>query len=85
MIVSERGNLTGGIFLSISRMSTVKIRARSLFRTPLSRIGATGADSGVNRRGFPRLCTAPAGPSQVVHRHLEFRTCRNLPPRCKVE
>ena len=49
MIVSERGNLTGGIFLSISRMSTVKIRARSLFRTPMSRIGAEVAGSGLWR------------------------------------
>jgi hypothetical protein len=46
MIVSERGNLTGGIFLSPGRMSTVKIRSRSLFRTPGSRIGAGRAGSG---------------------------------------
>jgi hypothetical protein len=44
--VAELGNLTGGILLSLRRMSTVKIRARSLFRTPLSRIGAAEADSG---------------------------------------
>lgn len=50
MIVSERGNLTGGIFLSLSRMSTVKIRARSLFRIPMSRIGAEGAGSGPGER-----------------------------------
>src|SRR5712691_601660 len=31
------------IFLSLGRMSTVKIRAGSLFRTPCSRIGAAGA------------------------------------------
>ena len=85
MIVSERGNLTGGIFLSLSRMSTVKIRARSLFHTPESRIGAMGADSEVNRRGFPQFSTGRTAPSQVVHRHLAFRTCRKLAPRCKVE
>jgi hypothetical protein len=34
------GNLTGGIFLSLGRMSTVKIRAGSLFYNPRSRIGA---------------------------------------------
>lgn len=45
--MSERGNLTGGIFLSPRRMSTVKIRSRSLFRTPQSRIGAGGAGSEV--------------------------------------
>jgi hypothetical protein len=41
--VAELGNLTGGILLSPQRMSTVKIRARSLFRTPTSRNGAEGA------------------------------------------
>ena len=85
MIVSERGNLTGGIFLSPARMSTVKIRSRSLFHTPGSRIGAGRAGSGVNSGGFPHFSTARCTPSQVVHRHLVFRTCRKLPPRCKVE
>jgi hypothetical protein len=46
MLVSELGNLTAGILLSPCRMSTVKIRARSLFRTPMSRIGAKGAGFG---------------------------------------
>jgi hypothetical protein len=41
--MSELGNLTGGILLSPQEMSTVKIRAGSLFCTPLSRIGAEGA------------------------------------------
>ena len=41
--MAELGNLTGGILLSPQRMSTVKIRARSLFRTPMSRNGAKGA------------------------------------------
>src|SRR5271166_6835791 len=45
-LVAELGNLTGGILLSLRRMSTVKIRAGSLFRTPLSRIGAGEAGSG---------------------------------------
>jgi hypothetical protein len=44
--VSELGNLMGGILLSLGRMSTVKIRAGSLFRTPQSRNGADGAASG---------------------------------------
>jgi hypothetical protein len=44
--VAELENLTAGILLSPWRMSTVKIRARSLFRTPRSRIGAGGAGSG---------------------------------------
>jgi hypothetical protein len=38
--MAELGNLTGRILLSLRRMSTVKIRAGSLFRTPWSRIGA---------------------------------------------
>ncbi len=46
MFVAELGNLTGGILLSPQRMSTVKIRARSLFRTPTSRNGAEGAGFG---------------------------------------
>jgi hypothetical protein len=44
--VTELGNLTAGILLSLQRMSTVKIRARSRFRIPMSRIGAEGAGSG---------------------------------------
>ena len=44
--MSELGNLTERIFLSPRRMSTVKIRARSLFRTPRSRIRAKGAEFG---------------------------------------
>ncbi len=44
--MSELGNLTGGILLPSQRMSTVKIRARSLFRTPRYRIGAGGAAFG---------------------------------------
>jgi hypothetical protein len=44
--VSELGNLTERIFLSPRRMSTVKIRARSPFRTPRSRFWAKGAEFG---------------------------------------
>jgi len=43
------GNLSAGILLSPQRMSTVKIRARSLFRTPVSRIGAARAGSGAEQ------------------------------------
>jgi len=53
--VSELGNLMGGILLSPRRMSTVKIRAGSLFRTPRSRIGAGGA--GFDRPGTVFLTT----------------------------
>src|SRR3984893_12122740 len=47
MLVTELGNLMGRILLSPRRMSTVKIRARSLFCTPMFRIGASGAGSGL--------------------------------------
>ena len=47
--MAELGNLSAGILLSLERMSTVKIRAGSLFRTPLSRIGAGKAGSGPGR------------------------------------
>jgi hypothetical protein len=69
--VSELGNLTGGILLPSYRMSTVKIRARSLFRTPGPRIEAEGAAFGAggcqfssslhNRRGaFTGCAQKPA-------------------------
>jgi hypothetical protein len=45
--VAELGNLSAGILLSLRRMSTVKIRAGSLFRTPVFRIGAGRAGSGL--------------------------------------
>jgi hypothetical protein len=45
--VAELGNLSAGILLSLERMSTVKIRAGSLFRTPMSRIGAEEAGFGL--------------------------------------
>jgi DNA replication protein DnaC len=62
--VSELGNLTGGILLSPARMSTVKIRARSLFRTPTSRIGAAGAGFGFTGNVF----LASPQPSPRLHR-----------------
>ena len=69
--MAELGNPTGRILLSLSRMSTVKIRVRSLFRTPPSRGGAVGA--GNNGLGTASTCTgrqkpAPAaGFSSVFH------------------
>jgi hypothetical protein len=70
--VSERGNLTGGIFLSPGRMSTVKIRSRSLFRTPPSRIGAGRAGFRGELQDFPHFSTARFVGSQLVHRHFAF-------------
>src|SRR5579862_3451346 len=55
-LVSELGNLTEGIFLSPEEMSTVKIRAGSLFCTPRSRTGAKGKafdSAGVGKARFP--------------------------------
>ena len=45
--MSELGNLMAGILLSPRRMSTVKIRARSLFCTTVSRSRAGGAGFGL--------------------------------------
>ena len=45
--MTELGNLMAGILLSPRRMSTVKIRAGSLFCTPMSRIGAWEAGFGL--------------------------------------
>ena len=96
--MAELGNLTGRILLSLRRMSTVKIRARSLFRTPPSRGGAVGegnkglgtAFTGAGRqtlrpqRIFPPSSTAPITPSQVVHRQIALRACEKPAFRCKV-
>jgi hypothetical protein len=60
--VAELGNLTGGILLSPRRMSTVKIRARSLFRTPMSRNGAEGAGFGAGTAVENRY----TGPAQAA-------------------
>ena len=89
--MSELGNLMADILLSPWRMSTVKIRAGSLFCTPVSRIGAGGAgfapgteDKTRTWSCFPRPSTAPASSAQVVHRHIEFRTCGKMASCCKV-
>jgi hypothetical protein len=72
--MSELGNLTGRILLSPEEMSTVKIRAGSLFCTPPSRIGADGAGFGKQRlvivnNGlfFPYTFTACTQGSCVSH------------------
>jgi hypothetical protein len=53
--VSELGNLMADILLSPWRMSTVKIRAGSLFRNSAGRIGA-----GRTAFGRTRRCEWPA-------------------------
>lgn len=95
------GNLTARIVLSIFRMSTVKIRTGSLFRTRQARIGAR--EAGFQRAGrpgpadwgdqraipcgkrFPPLSTAGVTSSQDVHRRPGFQTCVNLALQCKVK
>ena len=83
--MAELGNLTARILLPLRRMSTVKIRAGSLFRTSLARIGATGAAFAPSRAGFPTPSTGAPLPSQDVHRQARFPACAKPAPGCKVE
>jgi DNA replication protein DnaC len=66
-------------------MSTVKIRAGSLFRTSRTRIGATRATFGLAMRGFPTPSTGQARGSQDVHREATFPACAKAGFGCKVE
>jgi hypothetical protein len=77
--VSELGNLTQSIFLSLRRMSIVKIRAGSLFYNTRFRIGAEGAGFGFGRQFFlmtpqlqPRLHRLYTGAETLA---LAGRTC----------
>lgn len=85
--MAEWGNPTGGILLSLRRMSTVKIRAGSLFHNVNCRLRAVEAlfaqDSGQSGRipaqapvwepaGFPRFSTPFTAPSQTVHSSLRL-------------
>ncbi len=72
--MSELGNLTGGILLSPWRMSTVKIRVRSLFRTPSSRIVAEGA-------GFEGQWPVVSGQSPVARKASSAGSLTNHRPR----
>jgi len=62
-------------------MSTVKIRAGSLFCNPLARNGPLGAAL----RGFPPLSTEGPHPSQDVHSSTAVPTCMETASGCKVE
>ena len=77
--MAESGNLIAGIFLPPGRMSTVKIRAGSLFRTPKARIGASAAafhlsESGKIRTGersivlLEPLFLTPPQAARLLHR-----------------
>jgi len=69
--MAELENLTARILLPLWRMSTVKIRAGSLFCNPLARIGPRGAAL----RGFPPASTEAAHPSQDVHSSAAVPAC----------
>jgi len=73
--VPELGNLTQGIFLSPRRMSTVKIRAGSLFCTPRSPIRAKSKAFRTGEARFPHPSTGRACPSQLVHSPRLDATC----------
>ncbi len=84
--MSELGNLMADILLSPRRMSTVKIRAGSLFCTTVSRIGAGGAGFGPAdhvENGAERLLAScderPERFSSIVHRpHRPCTACTQL-------
>ena len=69
--MAELGNLTARILLPLWGMSTVKIRAGSLFCNPVDRIGPRGAAL----RGFPPASTEAAHPSQDVHSSTAVPAC----------
>ena len=83
--MAELGNLTAGILLPLRRMSTVKIRAGSLFRTSSARIRPTGAAFRDPGCGFPPPSTGHA----VLHRMYTAQSgipaCAKPGSRCKVE
>ena len=85
LAMAELGNLTARILLRLQRKSTVKIRAGSLFRTPLARIGATQAPFKRPWLGFPTPSTGDAPGSQDVHRETWFPACAKPARGCKVE
>ena len=69
--MAELGNLTARILLPLWGMSTVKIRAGSLFCNPAARNGPMGAAS----RGFPLASTEGPHPSQDVHSSTAVPAC----------
>ena len=69
--MAELGNLTARILLPLLRMSTVKIRAGSLFCNPPARIGPRRAPL----RCFPPASTEAPHPSQDVHSSTAVPAC----------
>ena len=84
MARAELGNLTARIFYPPWRMSTVKIRTGSLFRTSLVRMGLPGR-SCPDRELFPKPSTGHALASQDVHRLPSLPACTKPWGGCKVE
>jgi hypothetical protein len=82
--LSELGNLTQSIFLSLRQMSIVKIRAGSLFYNTAPRIGAADTGFQVQLAVFPHDSTAAAMASQVVHRGGSIGACRKATRGSKV-
>ena len=81
--MAEAGNLTARILLRLRRKSTVKIRAGSLFRTPLARIGATGAAFQQSRDVFLRPPQGTARVHRMYTGRPAFRLARNAPSGAK--
>ena len=82
--MAELGNLIARILHPLERMSTVKIRAGSLFHTCPARIGPAQAAFGPSPVGFPTPSTIRVLPSQDVHRPPAFPACMKHAIRCKV-
>jgi hypothetical protein len=85
MALTGLGNLTARILLPLERMSTVKIRAGSLFRTPGTRIGPRGAAFRIRWERFPPSSTGASLRSQDVHSQSAIPPCANAARRCKVK
>jgi hypothetical protein len=83
--MAELGNLIARILLRSQRMSTVKIRAGSLFRTSFAPIWATGAASRTRVARFPLPSTGRSFPAQDVHSPARIPACAKPVFGCKVK
>jgi hypothetical protein len=79
--MAELGKPDRRILLPLRRMSTVKIRAGSLFCNPVARNGPRVAAS----RCFPPSSTEALHPSQDVHSSTAVPACTKPASGCKVE
>jgi hypothetical protein len=83
--MAELGNLIAGIVLRLERLSTVKIRAGSLFCTSDAPVEATGAALRTRPARFPPPSTGRPYPAQDVHRPPAIPACAKPAFGCKVE